>query len=199
MDKQEPEVKSPIKEGSVLPLYEETIRDPQKDRMPPASLSAKDGLELECESTQTFLASQQERIEDIKKEEEEAGVRHRDKSNYRPATTGDTYTSSNDSSFSSRQISSEDSRVHEHIGPVQFNVGGIQVDAEDMVQRLKSRERNPARTAGEKGSPKESHTPTTSSTPQKQDPKAQNEALANFFAGLMKKERAGSPRGERNN
>ncbi|KAL8824891.1 MAG: hypothetical protein Q9191_004744 [Dirinaria sp. TL-2023a] len=196
---QEPKVKSRIAEGSILPIYEETIRDPQKDRMPQGSPSANDGLEVECESTQAFLASQQERIEDIKRDEEEAAARHRDKSNKRPATTGDTYTSSNDPS---RQILSEDSRVHEHIGPVQFNVGGIQVDAEDMVQRIKSRERNPARTAGgEKGSPKESHTPTTStSTPQKQqDAKAQNEALANFFAGLMKKERTGSPRGERNN
>ena len=27
----------------------------------------------------------------------------------------------------------------EHIGPVQFNMGGIQVDADDMVQRLKVR------------------------------------------------------------
>jgi dynein light intermediate chain 1, cytosolic len=26
--------------------------------------------------------------------------------------------------------------VLEHIGPVQFNMGGIQVDADDMVQRL---------------------------------------------------------------
>jgi hypothetical protein len=28
-------------------------------------------------------------------------------------------------------------RVNEHIGPVQFNMGGIQVDADDMVRKLK--------------------------------------------------------------
>jgi dynein light intermediate chain 1 len=30
-----------------------------------------------------------------------------------------------------------EAKVLEHIGPVQFNMGGIQVDADDMVQRLK--------------------------------------------------------------
>jgi hypothetical protein len=32
---------------------------------------------------------------------------------------------------------SREARVNEHIGPVQFNMGGIQVDADDMLQRLK--------------------------------------------------------------
>lgn len=32
-----------------------------------------------------------------------------------------------------------EARVNEHIGPVQFNMGGIQVDADDMLQRLKVR------------------------------------------------------------
>lgn len=32
---------------------------------------------------------------------------------------------------------SEEKTVSEHIGPVQFNMGGIQVDADDMLQRLK--------------------------------------------------------------
>lgn len=31
----------------------------------------------------------------------------------------------------------DEGRVNEHIGPVQFNMGGIQVDADDMLQRLK--------------------------------------------------------------
>jgi dynein light intermediate chain 1 len=28
-------------------------------------------------------------------------------------------------------------RVNEHIGPVQFNMGGIQVDADDMLKKLR--------------------------------------------------------------
>lgn len=31
----------------------------------------------------------------------------------------------------------DNSRVNEHIGPVQFNMGGIQVDADDMLQKIK--------------------------------------------------------------
>lgn len=31
----------------------------------------------------------------------------------------------------------KDTNVSEHIGPVQFNVGGIHVDADDMLQRIK--------------------------------------------------------------
>jgi hypothetical protein len=102
---------------------------------------------------------------------------------------------------------------------VQFNVGGIQVDAEDMVQRLRSRERVQGQTragAVERGNGmdraggidrasgmEKTGTSSTSgaATPQNRGAsgsKADNEALANFFAGLMKKgERAGSPRGER--
>ena len=197
-DNQVSEHESSVAEGSILPIYEATITDPQKDRMPQSSRSATKELETECESMQTFLESQLKIIEDLKKDEEKAAAKDKDKSSWRPATTGDVYNSSSDSTLSSRQISSDDSRVHEHIGPVQFNVGGIQVDPEDMVQRIKSREWSAARTSGEKSTPKESHTPTPS-TPQKQDPKAQNEALANFFAGLMKKERTTSPRGERTN
>jgi hypothetical protein len=35
-----------------------------------------------------------------------------------------------------------DSAVMDHIGPVQFNMGGIQVDADDMLQRIKVRGAN---------------------------------------------------------
>ena len=186
--------KSPTLEGNVLPIYEETIRDPRRDRMPNPSHSSTSGLEVSCESTQSFLATQLEKMETYKKEEEEAAAKEKSKS----TTTSDTFTTPSESTFSHRQMSAD---VNEHIGPVQFNMGGIQVDADDMLQRLKSRDRSQAQSragAVEKiGMSKESYTPTTS-TPQKpSNPKADNEALANFFAGLMKKDRTGSPRGER--
>ena len=178
----------------VLTQYEERIRDPRRDRMPHPSLTTGDRLEVECEDTQTFLASQLVRIEQLKKEEE-ASSRDQEKSAFRPATTGDIYASNHESSNSRSHYPGEENRVNEHIGPVQFNVGGIQVDADDMLQRIKSRERSVARS--DKGTPRESHTPT-SSTPQKQDPESENRALKNFFAGLIKEKRTGSPRGERN-
>lgn len=36
-----------------------------------------------------------------------------------------------------RLDAAEEKSVNDHIGPVQFNMGGIQVDADDMLQRLK--------------------------------------------------------------
>lgn len=95
---------------------------------------------------------------------------------------------------------------------MQFNVGGIQVDAEDMVQRLRSRERVQGQTragaveravsGGVSAMEQTGSSTSGAATPQTRGAsggsKADNEALANFFAGLMKKgERAGSPRGER--
>ena len=68
-------------------------------------------------------------------------------------------------------------RVNEHIGPVQFNMGGIQVDAEDVLKRLKERE------TGESGDRGEDNGGDRGGVAEK----SKNEALANFFAGLMKK------------
>ena len=36
----------------------------------------------------------------------------------------------------------DNSRVNEHIGPVQLNYGGIQVDADDMLRNIKVRSQN---------------------------------------------------------
>lgn len=69
-------------------------------------------------------------------------------------------------------------RVNEHIGPVQFNMGGIQVDADEMVRKLR-----------ERGEKKEYGPGTPEGT------KKQNEELAQFFAGLMERGKGrGSPR-----
>jgi dynein light intermediate chain 1 len=94
----------------------------------------------------------------------------------------------------------DNGRVNEHIGPVQFNMGGIQVDADDMLRKLKvsyqinlnedvlqsfanhSQEREASRVQRKE----------VVSSPG--DEKAHNQALANFFAGLVKKPGT-SPRG----
>ena len=64
---------------------------------------------------------------------------------------------------------------------MQFNIEGIQVDAKDMLKRLKDREQ-------EESPGRESTAPATP------EGKSQNKALANFFAGLMKKGGTSSPR-----
>jgi len=80
-------------------------------------------LEVEIEETQHFLNSQSGALElSRKKAEAEAAKGKADRS------AGD------------RRFDDDhrmDSAVMDHIGPVQFNMGGIQVDADDMVQRIK--------------------------------------------------------------
>ena len=68
-------------------------------------------------------------------------------------------------------------------------MGGIQVDADDMLKKLRSRK---------EGAESGSKTPEVNSEKASKSPddmKAQNEALNSFFAGLMKRGASGSPRG----
>lgn len=101
-------------EASVVDMYEAEVQDSSLDALQLAQ-NAQDTSKLEVPSvdTQAFLAQQMERLEQQKKADDKAGK---------------------DNSFA--QGVSEDI-ISDHIGPVQFNMGGIQVDADDMVQRLK--------------------------------------------------------------
>ena len=151
-------------EGVPLPSYEEIIKDPRKDTTIPASTSTLH-LEVETLPTQTFLSQQLATMDRLKAEEAaEESQKHA------PRPTPTAFTNADDVN----SVVEDSGRVNEHIGPVQFNMGGIQVDADDMLKRLKDREA--VRTEGKV-----------------EDGKAQNEALASFFAGLMKKG-TGSPR-----
>ncbi|KAJ1335762.1 dynein cytoplasmic 1 light intermediate chain [Microdochium nivale] len=104
-------------EASVVDMYEAEVQDSSLDALQLAQ-NAQDTSKLEVPSvdTQAFLAQQMERLEQQKKADDKAGK---------------------DNSFA--QGVSEDI-ISDHIGPVQFNMGGIQVDADDMVQRLKDRQ-----------------------------------------------------------
>ncbi|RYP22701.1 hypothetical protein DL765_001551 [Monosporascus sp. GIB2] len=106
-------------EGSAVAYYEEQVRDTSLDALQLAQ-GNRDSSQLEVPSvdTQAFLANQLERLEQQKKADEKAG---------KEKDTG---------SFA--HVPSDD-MISDHIGPVQFNMGGIQVDADDMVQRLKDR------------------------------------------------------------
>jgi dynein light intermediate chain 1 len=109
---------------SGLELYEKRIRDPKKDAiLPGLTRRTEDGFEVESKDVQTFLAEQAGILDGLRKEDEKEKAAKDSKKT--PAS----------------YISSADDRrdVEEHIGPVQFNMGGIQVDADDMVRRLKVR------------------------------------------------------------
>ena len=161
-----------VHESGPLLSYEKTIQDRKNHSIPAGQKVSTRCLDIEVVSTQEFLVNQMEAIERMKAEEEQSQT-GRDRS----LNSGSSATSQDHASG----IVEEGGRVNEHIGPVQFNMGGIQVDAEDVLKRLKDR-------AQEETPDKElAGTPTP-------DGKSQNEALANFFAGLMKRGGANSPR-----
>ncbi|CZR63838.1 related to dynein light intermediate chain 2 [Phialocephala subalpina] len=151
-------------EGGAVEVYEENIRDPSLDALQAAS-GENSGHKLEVSSldTQSFLGTQLEVLDKIRNDssgmDSSRLVRGRQMSQ---STVEDGEGSPTD-----------EGRVNEHIGPVQFNMGGIQVDADDMLQRLKDRQSYQT---------PEPETPMGGS-----DGKNQNDALASFFAGLMKR------------
>ena len=104
---------------SAVAIFEQTIQDPKRDTsiaMPNIAVGNK--LEVETSDMQVFLAKQVEILEQLRAEDD------KERSN-KPAPQLD------------MSPMEDEGRVNEHIGPVQFNMGGIQVDAEDMLKKLK--------------------------------------------------------------
>lgn len=179
---------SSVIKGTVLSRYEDTIRDPHKDRSSSKSKLGKPAIEVQAPNMQAFLGTQLEVIDRLKKEEEEAAMSAQEKEKASKAISA----SDGGHAQSSRYFSSsaDSGAISDQIGPVQFNMGGIQVDADDMLQRLKNREDR----SGANNVRLEIQTPNTeTATKDGGDQKAQNEQLANFFSSLMRKDRSGSP------
>ena len=111
-------------QDSTIARYEDWCREPSTGGLPTTVENAmiSDGgvVGLESEDTQAFLEKQSKVLEAMKVKASEQIPNE--------AATG---------SASSRLDKSKTSGVSEHIGPVQFNMGGIQVDADDMLQRIK--------------------------------------------------------------
>lgn len=108
---------------SATSIYEETIRNPEQD-FQLSSLQSKqaNGIEVSSKDNQSFLTGQLEHLEQLRREDENdaraKAARKKEDPAYRTFT--------DDAS----------GVVEEHIGPVQFNMGGIQVNADEMVKRL---------------------------------------------------------------
>lgn len=105
---------------SAIALYEDWCRDPNSGGLALVENAMNDGTEVavESEDTQDFLERQLKILEAYKSKA--------------PEKSTDSAVSS-----STRRLDYDEKTVNEHIGPVQFNMGGIQVDADDMLQRLK--------------------------------------------------------------
>jgi dynein light intermediate chain 1 len=114
--------------SSAQSAYEETIRDPRSSIASNMHSNPTGGkLEIKSQDTQVFLAAQLEALDRIR-------------------SSGETGRESltKPKSYTETEVGEEnniivESRVNEHIGPIQFNMGGIQVDADDMLKRLKVR------------------------------------------------------------
>ena len=163
----------------LLRAYEEVVKNPKAHTIQDQQ-TTQPKLEVEIKSMQSFLADQYELIERLKIEEDLSPEKDASNTNNTRSLIGSNIPTTDDSS-----------RVNEHIGPVHFNMGGIQVDAEDMLKRVKEREREETPELEGGRLPTAPSTPSAVAAP---DGKGQNEALANFFAGLIKRGNSGSPR-----
>jgi dynein light intermediate chain 1 len=115
---------SPTEEDgtSAVVIYEQTIKDPKQDSSVPGRGKQANGnkIEIETEDMQSFLGQQVDVLEQLKIEDEK-----------------DRAAKKMPKQLEMSPNLEETGRVNEHIGPVQFNMGGIQVDADDMLRKLK--------------------------------------------------------------
>jgi dynein light intermediate chain 1 len=105
---------------SAVTVFEQTIQDPRRERTVahPSSNANGDSVEVETSDMQNFLSKQLEKLEQLKAEDE------KDRANQQTPQL-------------EMSPMDDQGRVNEHIGPVQFNMGGIQVDADDMLKKLR--------------------------------------------------------------
>ncbi|KAK4177311.1 putative dynein 1 light intermediate chain 1 [Triangularia setosa] len=158
-------------QGSTVRLYELSVQDPTMDAL---QLAGRDThsteLEVKIEDTQVFLGKQLKALDGYKKQNDENFTQDFGSSRHKPFKKVEEDEGSLDS-----YMRPTEAKVLEHIGPVQFNMGGIQVDADDMVQRLKDRQ---AYGSSEPGSP-------TDEVGAESNAQMDTENLQAFFQGLM--------------
>ncbi|KAL1310682.1 hypothetical protein AAFC00_000943 [Neodothiora populina] len=129
-------------------LYEVTIQDPH----PPSTSKPK--VDVPCTPDQQFFLTQLERLEAYRAEDEAAAKKA---ASSRRAAPGQGMMDHSNAGEAGRAMA-------EHIGPVQFNVGGIQYDADEVLKRLK--ERNPTTSSTSTNAPAtaSTHPNTTTAT-----------------------------------
>lgn len=156
------EVKIPPKDKGAVEYYERVIQDPSLDSIRVKSEDSNSyKLEVVCQETQEFLATQLDIIENARSESEPPGMDSslHNRSRQLPLSATD-----------HEDRREDETHVKEHIGPVHFNMGGIQVDADDILSKLKDRQNQS----------------TLELTTCNEPPiSSQSEALATFFEGLM--------------
>lgn len=111
---------------SATTIYEDTIRNPESD-FPLIGLAKQtSALEITSVDGQEFLAGQVAVLENLRQDDDKEAALKAARKEHEPSAIR---TWTDDAS----------GIVEDHIGPVQFNMGGIQVNADDMVKRLQVR------------------------------------------------------------
>ena len=103
---------------SAVTTFEQTIHDPKQGTVGANSNSNSTKIEVETADLQDFFATQANILEELKAKDDKE------------------HTTPNAPQLEMSPMADE-GKVNEHIGPVQFNMGGIQVDADDMLKKLK--------------------------------------------------------------
>lgn len=106
---------------SAVRVFEQTIKDPKRDTTIARSAGVANGnkIEIETSDMQAFLSDQLDYLEKLRVEDEQERANNQQAPQLEMSPMDD------------------EGKVNEHIGPVQFNMGGIQVDADDMLKKLR--------------------------------------------------------------
>lgn len=131
-------------DGAAVEIYEGVIEDPSRDDGMVGGVlnGGKGGLEVGEVDVQGFYAMQLEILERRDGEEGISGGRGYGRRPQRGNVDGDESGGretpvSRGGQEHGRTASQAGGTVREQLGPVQFNVGGIQMDADDMVRNVK--------------------------------------------------------------
>lgn len=155
--------------NSVVAVYEKAVSDPRYQH-PSARNPTKKSKEpvFKCPDYQQFLSSQAERLERYKARDEAVAQRAP------PKTPRSRYPTN----------PAEAGSLSDHLGPVQFNVGGIQVDAEAALEALQ--QRTTRRLVEE-----QQEQPRAAPAPP--DERSEDEKMRAFFTALKVEGRGSSP------
>lgn len=196
---------------SAVQVYESTLRTLADSR--PAFQPRTQDETVTVPSVQEFLQAQYETLEKLKAEDEKAERKARKGA---PAPTGAGGMVDTNDDDTVKGVSN--ARMAEHIGPYQINVNGIDFDAEEATRRLREREQERTAAAAERSRPATAAAASAAGvsggagTPMRrqgseagpvgegvQTPssavggsgKQSNQAVADFFANLIKKDKRG--------
>ena len=163
------DAKAPVLTQAPISAFNDVVRDPKGAVARDDEPASNGHLEVQTPPMQEFLARQLEVMEQLKAEEEAQKTKE-----------------GKDTAPDAAPVTSDGGRaqVDEQIGPVQFNMGGIQVDAEDVLRRIKE---NASDETPERRPPTAAGASAPSGGPAAKIDPSETQQLSNFFSSLIKR------------